>query len=392
MKKRICYILLTLLLICVLPLTVLAAEYDLDKGNVVVSIDEEGSQCVNQNGNRQYDTNPTITGGNGSQSITVSTTGDDQANLTISNINAKTIEVGASNATITVSGENNQVTNDEGAGIHVSSGNLTITGDGILEATTSKESSAAIGSNSYEEMSGSITIGGYAKVTGTCNSGDLDYGAGIGTGEAGKLSGSITIEGNATVEGTGSFGAGIGSGFVGSYFMSENGKITESGSITIKDNAKVIGTSNGGGAGIGSGFGNSMAGTITIDGTANVTATATGMNSGAGIGSGAGKQRYMSGTISISDKAKVNASSTGRYESGDAIGAGALGTITGTIRKPPSNEEALKEALAALYSQTAAQLRWEAISPSPKPLRSTVQSRLTSMVTPLHMKANPTAV
>ena len=341
------------------------------------------------------DNNPTITGGDGSQSITVSATGDNQANLTIENVNAKTIEVGESNATISVSGSNT-VTNDSGAGIHVSSGDLTITCDGTLEAKTNNTYSAAIGSNYKEDMSGSITIGGSATVTGisknygagigTGNGGTLsgsitiqdqaqvtgkvsgegttgagigtggggelsgsitigddakvtgdgigsgsNIGAGIGTGCNGNLSGSITIKDNAIVEGTGSFGAGIGAGC--NYDNDITTAVTDKGSITIEDNAKVIGTSSGGGAGIGSGQYCEMSGTITIGGTTDVTATATGnCASGAGIGSGAGDGTKMSGTISISTKATVDASSTGSSNSGDAIGAGAFGANSGTIR------------------------------------------------------------
>ncbi len=368
MTKKLLALATVLALLCSSTLTAYAAEYNLDEGSVTVGIDEQGTQYVNQNGIKADDSAPTITGGDGSQSITVSTTGENKANLTIENVNARTIEVGASNAAITVSGENNKVSNDSGgAGIHVSSGDLTITGDGTLDVKsvgTFGKCAAAIGSNSSEEMSGSISIKDEAKVTATVDSNISGAGAGIGSGRGGDMSGEINIENNATVNATSNKpergGAGIGSG--------EAGDITESGSISIKDEAKVTATATGNihsGAGIGSGTSGKMSGKIdiennaTVNATSNaassgaaigsgsilyaemsgsisikdeakVTATATGIRAGAGIGSG--QTGTMSGTIAISNKATVDASSTGSANSGEAIGAGAKGTNTGTIR------------------------------------------------------------
>lgn len=301
MIRRISALLTALLLGTTLPLAAFAGTYELSNGDITISADESGQTVKQGTSAPVTDNDPTITGGDGNQTITVTTASGTEANLTIDNINAKTIEVGSSNATITVSGDNNTVSNDSGAGIHVSSGDLTINGDGTLNVTTTLGSSknhnashnASIGSEENEEMSGSITIEGNANVTAST---DLNYraGAAIGSGKGGEMSGDITIAGNANVTSEGSNGAGIGSG----YSLSGN---------------------------------TSMSGSITITGDAMVTATGT---SGAAIGSGGDQE--MSGTITIGKDATVNASSSidGSIVDANSIGAGPKGKVTGTINLP----------------------------------------------------------
>lgn len=245
-----------LLLVTSLPLVALADTWNLSYGDITVSINGQGEQHVAQTwetGSKVIqDSNPTITGGDGiSTKITVSTTGEAEANLTIKDVIATTIEVGASNATITVSG-NNKVSSGGGAGIHVSSGNLTINGDGTLEAK-GNSTSAGIGSGNDEEMSGSITI--EDKVTVTVERKD-GSGAGIGSGNGGTMSGSITIGDTAKVNASTSHnnmpGVGIGSGAGGDM----------SGKISISKKASVTATSNGTGDAIGAGTNDEKTGTI----------------------------------------------------------------------------------------------------------------------------------
>ena len=75
-------------------------------------------------------------------------------------------------------------------------------------------------------MSGTITIGGNAKVTAKSDG----TAAGMGTGGEGEMSGTINIDGNADVTATSRSGAGIGSGceasFKGTIIISGNAKVT----------------------------------------------------------------------------------------------------------------------------------------------------------------------
>ena len=331
-------LLTALLLVTSLPLAVFADTWYLEDGDITVSANESG-QTVAQGETSKTDNNPTITQRNNSKTtdntITIKTEDNATANVTIEDVNIKADKPGidvrnSSSLNLTVKGENKIENTSEGdmstAGIHVSTGSLTITGateQDKLDVTA--DSAAAIGSNYNKEMRGSISIKDKANVTATTTG---NYaGAGIGSGMNGEMSGEINIENNATVNatsvGVGS-GAAIGTGCYGEM----------SGSISIKDEANVTATTTGGpgsGAGIGSGMNGEMSGEINIENNATVNATSSAFDSGAGIGSGAGDGTKMSGTISISTKATIDANSKGD-NSGDDIGAGARGTNTGTIR------------------------------------------------------------
>lgn len=318
--KRIVSAALALLLTAGIPMAALAEEYDLANGNITVSADNSG-QYVSQEGgvtNEKQTTETVIkqadnTAATGN-TITVETSGGAKAELTIEDLNVSSgntsaIDVkGSSEAEITLKGDNKLETDDASV-IHVSEGDVTITGDGTLYADNDPDSDhAKIGSNVSEDMSGSIHITGNAQVTTGDDRDDAGYGDGaaIGSGWKGKMSGDIVIDENANVTVSSSeSGAGIGSG--------DNGEM--SGNITITDNAEVVSTSGYDGAGIGSGENRKMSGTITIDGNAKVTAWSE--KEGAGIG--AGENGGVSGTIRIGGNASVKA---GSACDGTGIGGG----------------------------------------------------------------------
>lgn len=331
--KRIVSAALALLLTAGMPMAALAEEYDLANGNITVSADNSG-QYVSQEGgvtNEKQTTETLIkqadnTAATGN-TITVKTSGGAKAELTIEDLNVSSgntsaIDVnGSSEAEISLKGDNKLETEDASV-IHVSEGDVTITGDGTLYADNSIHSDhAKIGSNHSEDMSGSIHITGNAQVT---TGDDRDAhgggdGAAIGSGQRGNMSGGITIDENATVIASSSEdGAGIGSGLRGDM----------SGTITIGGNATVTGTSGYDGAGIGSGENGTMSGTITIDGNAKVTAWSE--KQGAGIG--AGEDGGISGTIRIDGNASVKAGSAcdgagiggGGDEDGDILESGKI--------------------------------------------------------------------
>lgn len=327
--KRIVSAALALLLTAGIPMAALAEEYDLANGNITVKADNSG-QYVSQEGgvtNEKQTTETVIKQADNTadtgNTITVETSGGAKAELTIEDLNVSSgntsaIDVkGSSEAEITLKGDNKLETDDASV-IHVSEGDVTITGDGTLYADNDPESEhAKIGSNHSEDMSGSIHITGNAQVTtgddrDDAGSGD---GAAIGSGWKGKMSGDIVIDENANVTVSSSeSGAGIGSG--------DNGEM--SGNITITDNAEVVSTSGYDGAGIGSGENREMSGTITIDGNAKVTAWSE--KEGAGIG--AGENGGVSGTIRIGGNASVKAGSAC-----DGAGIGGGGDEDGHILK-----------------------------------------------------------
>ena len=320
--KRFLSSVIALVLMASLPMSVFAADWYLEDGDITVSADSSG-QTVSQGGSAPVaDDAPVIkqrdsAAATGS-AITINTSGDATANVTIEDVNISSsgdaIDVGSSSVNITLEGDN-KLFSETGSGLHVSDGDVTITGSGSLEAGNGDENiysdDAKIGSHENEDMSGSIRITGDATVTAKRDSGYGD-GAGIGSGNGGNMSGSITIDGNANVDAISSYaGAGIGSGDGGNM----------SGSITIGGNAQVTAVSENDGAGIGSGEYGTVSGTITIDGNARVTAW--GDDEGAGIGSG--RKGDVSGTITIGGSAQVTA---GSDDESAGIGSGNEGSIT----------------------------------------------------------------
>ena len=331
--KRLISAITALLLVMNLSVTAFAAEWYLEDGDISVSAGDSG-QTVSQGSSTDVaDDAPVIkqrdsTAATGS-TITIQTSGDATANVTIKDINISisstgdAIDVGSSSANITLEGDN-KIFSESGSALHVSDGNVTITGSGSLKAEIgdnedNNNHNAKIGSHKDEDMSGKIHITGSATVT-MEDDGEDDFfgdGAGIGSGKDGNMSGSITIDENAKVNAfSQENGAGIGSG--------EDGNMS-GGSITISDNAQVTAGSGWDGAGIGSGDDGNMSGTITIDGNAKVTAWSE--DGGAGIGSG--EDGDVSGTITIGGSAQVTA---GSDDDGAGIGAGEEGSITSTGR------------------------------------------------------------
>ena len=324
MKRRLFALALALLLAVSLPVSALARDWYLEDGDITVSATENG-QYVSQGGNNVRDDDPTITQKDSSKetgsTIKIETTGDATADVTIEKVNIKSsgdaIDVGSSSANITLKG-GNKIFSESGSALHVSSGDVTIDGDGSLEAATDSNSkNAQIGSHENEKMSGIIHITGNATVTTQDDNAWADDhigGAGIGSGDGGDMSGSITIDQNAVVNASSNEdGAGIGSGYNGNM----------SGDITIGGSAQVTARSSWDGAGIGAGDDGEMSGNITIGDSAQVTAWSD--VGGAGIGSGEGSD--VSGTITIGGSAQVTA---GSDDESAGIGAGSDGSITST--------------------------------------------------------------
>lgn len=322
--KRLISGIIALVLIMGMPVSAFAADWYLEDGDITVSADNSGQTVSQGSGAAVADDAPVISQRDGAaatdSTITISTSDGATANVTIEDVNISSdgdaIDVGNSSASITLEGDN-KIFSESGSGIHVSGGDVTITGSGSLEAGSKNDNNnnAAIGSHKDEDMSGSIHITGDATVTIKNDTGYGD-GAGIGSGDSGEMSGSIIIDGNASVDSFSDYdGAGIGSG--------DGGEM--SGDITIGGNAQVTAVSECDGAGIGAGWLSDMSGNITIGDNARVTAW--GDSSGAGIGSG--DKGNVSGTITIGGNAQVTA---GSNDNGAGIGGGEKGYITSTGR------------------------------------------------------------
>ena len=319
--KRLISGIIALVLIMGMPVSAFAADWYLEEGDITVSADSSG-QTVSQGGGAAVaDDAPVISQRDGStatdSTITISTSDGATANVTIEDVNISSngdaIDVGDSSANIKLEGDN-KLSSESGSGIHVSGGDVTITGSGSLEAGSKNDNNnnAAIGSHEGEDMSGDITIGGSTKIT--AESGR--NGAGIGSGDGGEMSGAIAIGDSSQVKAKSvNDGAGIGSG--------DDGKM--SGSISIGGSSQVTAISGNDGAGIGSGEESNMSGDITIGDDAQVTAWSE--DRGAGIGSG--REGKVSGNITIGDNAQVSA---GSDRDGAGIGGGKKGSITSTGR------------------------------------------------------------
>ena len=335
--RRLISAIIALLLVVNLSVTAFAAEWYLEDGDITVSAGDSG-QTVSQGSSTDVaDNAPVIKQRDSSKTtdstITISTSDNATANVTIQDINISStgdaIDVGSSSANITLEGDN-KIFSESGSALHVSDGDVTITGSGSLKAEIGDNEdnyndNAKIGSHENEDMSGKIHITGSAAVT-TEDDGEDDFygdGAGIGSGYNGNMSGSITISGNAQVTaGSGWDGAGIGAG----ESDDDPPKSEMSGTITIGGNAKVTAWSEDGGAGIGAGEDGDVSGTITIGGSAQVTAGSD--DDGAGIGAGTYGSITSTGRIILRDSAKVTA--IGEDE-GAGIGAGDDGHMAGLI-------------------------------------------------------------
>ena len=357
---------LALLLACSLPVTALAAEYDLAEGSVTVIATESGQTVTHGSNAAVPDDAPVIVQSNSSETptantVTIKAEENATANVTLDGVNIDTrgtykaaVEIqGEGDVVIELDGSNTVQSDWNRAGVEKNTrdpwgtnpgsgnGNLTITDEnethGSLKATGGGTGAGIGGGAGY--TGSNITITGNAEVTAQGGHGA----AGIG-GSDDNDGRNITISGNAEVIAQGGDGgAGIGGGSAcgdGSY-------------ITIEGNAKV--TAKGGNNAAGIGGGECCDGSnITITGSAEVTATGGGM--GAGIGGGA----WCTGSenITVSGDAQVKAQGgveTNNPATGAAIGDGAQynSDIPGSDipgREETPNTDALNEGWIAAYA------------------------------------------
>ena len=296
------------LVLCLLPTTALAKEWDLANGDVTVYT-ENGKQYVSQTGDAVQDADPIVTTGGAkvnNKRITVESRDGATVNLALKDVvvvSSTTILniKGDTAAVVTLVSDNSMEVDYKYSGyaaVHVSSGSLTIAGSGTLDVKTNADG-AGIGSEDYEDFTGTIHITDSAKVDVTVLDVSSD-GAAIGSGAYRDFEGQVRIDGNANVTAGGAasddsvYGrTAIGAGYKGDF----------NGSVVIGGNATVDATGRADSAAIGSAKkGSFSGGSIVIQDNANVTAR--GEDEGPAIG--AADDEAMNGTIRITGNALVS--------------------------------------------------------------------------------------
>ena len=222
-KKKIVSTLLALLLLASLPVSALAAEWDISSGDITVNAGS-GGQTVTQGSQVDVpDSAPVITGSSTENTITINAEKDQTANVTLSDANIDGSTKG--NAAVSTNGEGNV--------------SIELDGENTLKSGLNH---AGLEKNN----GGSLTIADEDK-NGKLTSEGGDYGAGIGGGWRGSGS-DITISGGEVNATGGVNGAGIGGGCYG-----YGNNITVSGDAKLKVQGGVEDNIDGAGAGIGNG-------------------------------------------------------------------------------------------------------------------------------------------
>ena len=261
--KKIVSTLLALLLLASLPVSALAAEWDIGKGDITVNAGS-GGQTVTQGGGAAIpDSAPVITGTSKENNVTINAEKDQTANVTLSGVNIDVRDKGK--AAVSTTGE----------------GNVSIELNGGSTLRSGYEHAGLEKNNG-----GKLTIADKDK-NGKLTAWGGQQGAGIG-GRSGKDGSNIFITGGRVNAIGGLAAAGIGGGLGGN-----GSNITISGGNVIAIGGKGS-DSQSGGAGIGGGDGAGAhmvglnAGVPGVNDAYEPTVTAVGSEGAAGIGGGKG--------------------------------------------------------------------------------------------------------
>ena len=288
--KKIVSTLLALLLLASLPVSALAAEWDIGKGDITVNAGS-GGQTVTQGSQVDVpDSAPVITGSSTENTLTINAEKDQTASVTLSGASidvsgkgkAAVSTTGEGNVSIELDGENTLKSATNHAGLEKNNGgSLTIADEDKNGKLTAEGGiyGAGIGGGYEGEGSNIAITGGEVEATGGIG------GAGIGGGKNGAGS-SIAITGGEVKATGGKYGAGVGGG------LSGNGN-----HITITG-GEVKATGGLNGAGIGGGLWGKGK-DITISGDAQLKVQG-GVGDyfdgpGAGIGGGGSRPKESTG-------------------------------------------------------------------------------------------------
>ena len=308
--KKIVSTLLALLLLASLPVSALAAEWDISKGDITVNAGS-GGQTVTQGSQVNVSDNaPVIKGSSKENTVTINAEKDQTASVTLSDANidvrdkgkAAVSTTGEGNVSIELNGGSTLRSGYEHAGLEKNNGgSLTIADEDKNGKLTAwgEQQGAGIGGGSGKDGSNIFITGGGVNAIGGLAA------AGIGGGLGGNGS-NITISGGKVGATNGLNGAGIGGGQHGS-----GSNITISGGEVNASGGKS-------GAGIGGGLGGNGSDIIISGGEVS----ASGGKNGAGIGGGVdGKGEGI--TVSGNAQLKVRGGSVHKdYGTGAGIGGG----------------------------------------------------------------------
>ena len=288
--KKIVSTLLVLLLLASLPVSALAAEWDIGNGDITVNAGSGGQTVMQGDGAAVNDSAPVITGSSTDNTLTINAEKDQTASVTLSGASidvsgkgkAAVSTTGEGNVSIELDGENTLKSATNHAGLEKNNGgSLTIADEDKNGKLTAEGGiyGAGIGGGYEGEGSNIAITGGEVEATGGIG------GAGIGGGKNGAGS-SIAITGGEVKATGGKYGAGVGGG------LSGNGN-----HITITG-GEVKATGGLNGAGIGGGLWGKGK-DITISGDAQLKVQG-GVGDyfdgpGAGIGDGGSRPKESTG-------------------------------------------------------------------------------------------------
>ena len=221
--KKIVSTLLALLLLASLPVSALAAEWDISKGDITVNAGSGGQTVTQGGGAAVVDSAPVITGSSQDNTLTIHAEKDQTASVTLSGVNidvsgkgkAAVSTTGEGNVSIELDGDSTLKSGEKHAGLEKNNGGRLTIADQDKNGKLTAEgglNGAGIGGGNQRDGSNIIITGGEIKATGG------DYGAGIGGGLQGKGK-DITVSGAAKLKVQGGVeddvdgaGAGIGDG------------------------------------------------------------------------------------------------------------------------------------------------------------------------------------
>ena len=316
--------LLALLLLVSMPMSALAATWDISKGDITVNA-ESGGQTVRQGGGAAVpDSAPVITGTSKENNVTINAESGQTASVTLSGVNidvrdkgkAAVSTTGEGNVSIELNGGSTLRSGYEHAGLEKNNGgSLTIADEdknGKLTAWGGQQG-AGIGGGSGKDGSNIFITGGGVNAIGGLAA------AGIGGGLGGNGS-NITISGGKVGATNGLNGAGIGGGQHGS-----GSNITISGGEVSASGGKS-------GAGIGGGVYGKGEG-ITVSGNAQLKVRGGRVQGdyGTGAGIGGGGSYGTDGAEVEPDICALNPGGKIEYY---APGSGMTGTPNKTVTNP----------------------------------------------------------
>ena len=333
--RRIVPSMIALLLVCSLPVSAFAAEYDLAEGSVTVIATESGQTVTHGSNAAVPDDAPVIVQSNSetptTNTVTVKAEENAAANVTIQGVNiVKDDPCGTivpSNAAVTVDVADGAEANITLSGVNI---DMEKTGGGSFDDPATGETVPYYGEAAVQITgNGDVTIELDGENT-------LQSGwnrAGVEKNNGGSLTITDENETHGSLKASGGvFGSGIGGGFESS-----------GSNITVSGSAEVTAKGGWGGSGIGGGYKSSGI-NITVSGDAQVKAQGgTGNGAGAAIGEGGKNWQYGAevppNTDALTTNGKIEYYAPGANMSTDDP----YKTVTGTY-VPPQPEEPVQPA------------------------------------------------